>query len=292
MTAPTPLAAGLFTDTALASATLHRRKKPGTWAAAVLAVLISLAIIRSMAMNPGFGWDVVARYFFAPQVLAGLLTTLLLTAGSMAAALVMGVIVAVSVNSANIVLSNLAKLYVWVFRAVPLLVQIIFCYNLAALYPTLGIGLPFVGTLVEVDTNTAITSLGAAFIALSLNEAAYMAEIVRSGLNSVDHGQREAASVLGMSRWNTFGRIIMPQAMRVIIPPAGNETIGMLKYTSLVSVIALPELLYSTQLISSQTYEVIPMLLVATGWYLIVTTVLMLIQNRIERTFSKSVVGQ
>lgn len=292
MTSHAPLTGHPFTDAELVNAKLHRRARPGTWAAAVLAVLIGLAIIRSMAINPGFGWEVVATYFFSPQVLAGLLMTMLLTAGSMVAALLIGGIVAVCVNSSNIVLSSIAKLYVWIFRAVPLLVQIIFCYNLAALYPTLGIGLPFFGTLIEVDTNKAITSMGAAFIALSLNEAAYMAEIVRSGLNSVDHGQREAVRVLGMSPWKTFGRIILPQAMRVIIPPAGNETIGMLKYTSLVSVIALPELLYSTQIISSQNFEVIPMLLVATGWYLIVTTVLMLIQSRIERTFSRSVIGR
>ena len=279
----------VLTDEQLTTAALHGRRKPGTWVAAILVALIALAMIRSMALNPGFGWDVVAQYFFAPQVMAGLLTTILLTAGSMAAALIIGVIVAVSVSSRNIVLSSVAKLYVWIFRAVPLLVQIIFCYNLAALYPKLGFGLPFFGTVVEVDTNKVITSLGAAFIALSLNEAAYMAEIVRSGLNAVDNGQREAARVLGMSGWKTFSRIIMPQAMRVIIPPTGNEAIGMLKYTSLVSVIALPELLYSTQIISSQNFEVIPMLLVATAWYLIVTTVLMVIQSQIERKYSKSV---
>ena len=290
MTSPVAQTNTMFTDAELVNAALHRRRKPGTWVAAAVAVLLGLAVIRSMAINPGFGWDIVARYFFAPPVLSGLLTTLMLTAGSMVAALLIGVIVAVCVNSTNIVLSSIAKLYVWIFRAVPLLVQIIFCYNLAALYPKLGFDLPIIGPVFEFDTNKVITSLGAAFIALSLNEAAYMAEIVRSGLNSVDNGQREAARVLGMSSWKAFSRIIMPQAMRVIIPPAGNEAIGMLKYTSLVSVIALPELLYSTQIISSQNFEVIPMLLVATCWYLIVTTVLMAIQNRIEVKFSKSVV--
>ncbi len=126
-------------------------------------------------------------------------------------------------------------------------------------------------------------------IALSLNESAFAAEIVRSGLASVDKGQREAARVLGMSSWVTFRRIIMPQAMRVIIPPMGNDTISMLKYTSLVSVIALPELLYSTQLISSRTFEVIPMLIVASIWYFIVTTILMFVQSKIEIRFSRSV---
>lgn len=278
-----------FSDEDLSRASLHQRRKPWTWVAACICILLAVLVIRSMATNPGFGWGIVAEYLFAPQVLAGLVTTLMLTAVSMTAALILGVLLALSVGSGNIVLSNLAKLYIWFFRAVPLLVQVIFCYNLAALYPSLGLSLPFVGTVYQVDTNTIITSLGAAIIALSLNEAAFMAEIVRSGLNSVDVGQREAARTLGMSSRAAFIRIILPQAMRVIIPPTGNEAISMLKYTSLVSVIALPELLYSTQLISSQNFEVIPMLLVATIWYFVVTTILMMIQSRIERKFSKSV---
>jgi polar amino acid transport system permease protein len=279
-----------LTDEQLSTAELQPRRKTGTWVAAAIAALIALQIVYSMVTNPGFGWGVVGRYLFAPQVIAGLLTTLMLTAVSMTTAVVLGVVVAVCADSKNFVLSSIARFFVWIFRAVPLLVQIIFCYNLAALYPKLSLGLPFFSPFFEIKTNAVITSLGAAFIALSLNEAAYMAEIVRSGLGSVDHGQREAARVLGMSAWKTFSRIILPQAMRVIIPPTGNEAISMLKYTSLVSVIALPELLYSTQLISSQNFEVIPMLMVASIWYLIVTTVLMTIQSRIERRFSRSVV--
>jgi polar amino acid transport system permease protein len=271
----------VLTDEQLASAQLQPRRQPWTWVAAAAVALVLANALYSVVTNPGFGWPVVAEYFVSPQVMAGLFTTLMLTAISMTLALLLGILLAVAAASRNPVLSSVAKGYVWIFRAIPLLVQIIFWYNLAALYPKLGFGIPFLPPVVEVDTNSVITTL---------NEGAYMAEIVRSGLNSVDSGQREAARALGMSSWDSFRRIVMPQAMRVIIPPTGNETLSMLKYTSLVSVIALPDLLYSTQLISSRTFEVIPMLLVATLWYLIVSTILMVIQSGIERHFARSVV--
>lgn len=280
----------VLTDEQLASAQLLPRRQPWTWVAALAVALVLANALYSIFTNRGFGWPVVGEYFFAPQVMAGLFTTLMLTAISMTLALLLGIIVAVAAASRNPVLSSVAKGYIWIFRAIPLLVQIIFWYNLAALYPKLGFGIPFLPPIVEFDTNSVITAISAAIIAMSLNEGAYMAEIVRSGLNSVDSGQREAARALGMSSWDSFRRIVMPQAMRVIIPPTGNETLSMLKYTSLVSVIALPDLLYSTQLISSRNFEVIPMLLVASLWYLIVSTILMIIQSGIERHFAKSVV--
>ncbi|ALL68269.1 ABC-type amino acid transport system, permease component [Paraburkholderia caribensis MBA4] len=279
-----------LTDEQLASAELRSRREPWTVVAAVVVLILALQISWSLINNPRFGWRVIAAYLFAPQVLGGLLTTILLTVCAMAVATLFGVILALSLRSRNPVLVVLAKFFVWFFRAIPLLVQLIFWYNLAALYPRLALALPFGPSFFEVDTNKVITSLGAALIALSLNEGAYMAEIVRSGLSSVDHGQHEAARALGMSSWHTFSRITLPQAMRVIIPPTGNEAISMLKYSSVVSVIALPELLYSTQLISSQNFEVIPMLMVASVWYLVVTTLLMAVQSRIERRFSRSVV--
>jgi polar amino acid transport system permease protein len=280
----------VLTDEQLASAQLMPRRQPWTWVAAVAVALLLANALYSILTNRGFGWPVVGEYFFAPQVMAGLFTTLMLTAVSMTLALLLGIVVAVAAASRNPVLSSVARGYIWIFRAIPLLVQIIFWYNLAALYPKLGFGIPFLPPIVEFDTNSVITAVSAAIIAMSLNEGAYMAEIVRSGLNSVDSGQREAARALGMSSWDSFRRIVMPQAMRVIIPPTGNETLSMLKYTSLVSVIALPDLLYSTQLISSRNFEVIPMLLVASLWYLIVSTILMIIQSGIERHFAKSVV--
>ncbi len=280
----------VLTDEQLASAQLQPRKRPWTWVAAAVVVIVLAEALYSVVTNPGFGWPVVGDFFFSPQVIAGLFMTMMLTAVSMTLALLLGTVIAVAAASRNPVLSVVAKAYIWIFRAIPLLVQIIFWYNLAALYPRLSFGIPFMPPLAELDTNSVITAISAAIIAMSLNEGAYMAEIVRSGLNSVDSGQREAARALGMSSWDSFRRIVMPQAMRVIIPPTGNETLSMLKYTSLVSVIALPELLYSTQLISSRTFEVIPMLLVASLWYLIVSTILMMVQSGIERHFAKSVV--
>lgn len=279
-----------LSDAELASARLMPRRRPLTWAAAGILLIVLAEAAYSVVTNPGFGWLVVGEYLFSTQVLAGLVMTLTLTVVSMTLALLLGIVIAVSAASPNPVLSTAAQGYIWIFRAIPLLVQIIFWYNLAALYPKLGIGLPFLPSVVEFDTNTVITAMTAAIIAMSLNEAAYMAEIVRSGLNSVDNGQREASRALGISSWDSFMRIVMPQAMRVIIPPTGNETLSMLKYTSLVSVIALPELLYSTQLIASRTFEVIPMLLVASLWYLVVSTILMIVQAAIERRLARSVV--
>jgi polar amino acid transport system permease protein len=190
--------------------------------------------------------------------------------------------------SGNVVISTVANAYIWFFRGTPVLVQLLFWYNIAALYPKISIGLPFGGPqLAYLDANSLITPFAAATLGLGLNEAAYMAEIVRAGIISVSEGQTEAALALGMTRLQTMRRIVLPQAMRVIVPPTGNETISMLKTTSLVSVISLADLLYSSQIISSRTFQVIPLLIVASIWYLIVTTVLTMIQSRIERRYSR-----
>jgi polar amino acid transport system permease protein len=178
--------------------------------------------------------------------------------------------------------------YVWLFRGTPVLVQILFWSFISALYPRISFGVPFGGPeLLHGSANAVITPFVAAILALGLNEGAYMAEIVRAGIISVDEGQTEAAHALGMTRLQTMRRIVLPQAMRVIIPPTGNETISMLKTTSLVSVIAYSELLYSAQLIYSVNYRQIPLLLVASAWYLIMTTVLSIGQYYIERRYSR-----
>jgi polar amino acid transport system permease protein len=194
--------------------------------------------------------------------------------------------------SLNPLVSSASWLYIWFFRGTPVLVQILFWFNVAALYPSFSIGIPFGPQFAEVDLTTLITPFVAGMLALGLNEGAYMAEIVRAGIISVDEGQTEAAQSLGMGRLLTMRRIVLPQAMRVIIPPTGNETISMLKTTSLVSAIAVTDLLYTTQIIYARTYQTIPLLIVASIWYLIVTTVLSIGQYYLERHFGRGVSRQ
>jgi len=262
-------------------------RHPGRWLAAGLIVLFLAAVAKSMATNSRFQWSVVGDYFFTSRVLRGLLLTLELTATSMAIGIALGVLLAVMRLSPNPLVSGASWLYIWFFRGTPVLVQILFWFNIAALYPRIGIGLPFGPTVAHLNATSLITPFVAGMLALGLNEGAYMAEIVRAGIISVDEGQTEAAQALGMSRLLTMRRIVLPQAMRVIIPPTGNETISMLKTTSLVSVIAVTELTYTVQLIYSVNYETIPLLIVASIWYLIVTTVLSVGQHFLEQHFGR-----
>ncbi|WP_209647201.1 amino acid ABC transporter permease [Ensifer mexicanus] len=260
----------------------------GRWFAGALILLVLAAMVRSAVTNPRFQWQVVWDYLFDASILSGLYNTLWLTVVAMFIGVTLGTVVAVMRSSKNPVLSQSAAAYAWAFRGTPLLVQLIFWYNIAALYPVIEIGIPFGPTFASLDANTYITVYVAAALGLGLNEAAYMSEIVRSGLNAVHPGQREAAEALGMSSRRILVRIILPQAMRVIIPPTGNQLIGMLKTTSVVSVIALQELLYSAQLIYSTTFQTIPLLIVASLWYLLITTVLSIGQHYLERHFGRS----
>jgi polar amino acid transport system permease protein len=191
--------------------------------------------------------------------------------------------------SANPLVSSASWFYIWVFRGTPVLVQIIFWSFIAALYPVLDIGVPFGPAFIHADANALVTPFLAAILALGLNEGAYMSEIVRAGLLSVDEGQSEAAHALGMRPMQVMRRIVLPQAMRVIVPPTGNETISMLKTSSLVSVIAYTELLYSAQLIYSRTYQTIPLLIVVSLWYLAFTSLLSIGQYHLERRFGRGV---
>lgn len=260
----------------------------GRWFAAGLLAIILAGLITSMVTNPRFQWAVVAQYIFDPSILSGLVATIWLTVAAMFIGVVLGTAIALMRISNNAVLGSIASGYLWVFRGTPLLVQLIFWYNLSALYPQITIGFPFGPNLGSFDANQYITVYIAALLGLGLNEGAYMSEIVRSGLNSVPPGQREASEALGMSSFRIMTRIILPQAMRVIIPPTGNQLIGMLKTTSLVSVIALQELLYSAQLIYTANFQTIPLLIVASIWYLVLTTVLSIGQHFLERHFGKS----
>lgn len=261
-------------------------RHPGRWVAAAAVFVLLLATAYSLTTNPRFEWSVVGEYFFSVRILHGLLLTLELTVISMVIGVALGVLLAVMRLSQNPMVSKASWFYIWLFRGTPVLVQILFWFNITALYPNIGFG------SWSFDANNLITPFVAAILALGLNEGAYMAEIVRAGILSVDEGQSEAGAALGMSRLQIMRRVVLPQAMRVIVPPTGNEAISMLKTTSLVSVIAVSDLLYSAQLIYSVNYRTIPLLLVASIWYLIVTTLLSIGQFYIERHFGRSATRQ
>lgn len=241
-----------------------------------------------VANNENFGWPVVAQYFFDPTVIQGLYVSLGLTVVGMILGVIVGLVIAIMRMSSDRLASGFASLFIWFFRGTPLLVQLIFWYNMSTLFPQLSIAIPFGPTLASWDTNSVITPMTAAIVGLALNEAAYMAEIIRGGLISVDRGQAETAEAFGMTKARALWRIIIPQAMRSIVPPTGNQLISMIKATSLVSVIAMADLLYSVQSIYNRTFEIIPMLLVAVLWYLLITSVLNICQSYIEAYYGRS----
>jgi polar amino acid transport system permease protein len=262
-------------------------RHPGRWIATAVVVVIAVALIRSAVTNPRFEWDIVEHYFLSSDILHGLLVTIELTVISMVIGIVLGVVLAVMRLSPNPLVSGASWVYIWFFRGTPVLVQLLFWNFIGALYPHIAFGIPFGPEFFSFDANKLVTPFVAAILGLGLNEGAYMAEIVRAGILSVDEGQTDAAHALGMTRLQTMRRIVLPQAMRVIIPPTGNETISMLKTSSLVSVIAYKELLYTVQLVYAVNYKQIPLLMVATIWYLIVTTLLSIGQYYIERRFGR-----
>jgi len=262
-------------------------RRPGRWIAAAIVLVVAAALIRSAVTSSGFQWEVVGEYLFDHRILAGLVVTIELTVISMVIGIVLGVILAVMRLSPNPLLSRASWLYIFFFRGTPVLVQLLFWYNIAALYPKIGLGIPFGPAFVHPDANTLITAFRAGILGLGLNEGAYMAEIVRAGIISVDEGQTDAAQSLGMTRVQTLRRIVLPQAMRVIIPPTGNETISMLKTTSLASVITVTELLYAAQLIYSVNFKPIPLLITVSIWYLVCTSVLYVGQHYLERYYGR-----
>lgn len=259
----------------------------GRWTFWVVTLGVAAMVGWDMAHNKNFEWPVVGQWLTAPSVLRGLSVTIGLTVVSMILGVILGLLLAVARLSNNRLLSILASLYIWFFRGTPLLVQLVFWYNLSTLFPVIAIAVPFGPELAHWDTNAVITPLTAAIAGLALNEAAYMAEIIRGGLISVDPGQAETAKAFGMAPARALWRIIIPQAMRSIIPPTGNQLISMIKATSLVSVIAMGDLLYSVQAVYNRTFEVVPLLLVAVIWYLLMTSVLNVAQSAIERHYAR-----
>jgi polar amino acid transport system permease protein len=259
----------------------------GRWVAGAIVLVVAVALVNSAATNSRFQWSVVGHYLFDHRILEGLEKTLELTVISMAIGIVLGVLLAIMRLSPNRLVSGASWLYIWFFRGTPVLVQIFFWYYIAALYPMINLGIPFGPALVHINANTAITPFTAGILALGLNEGAYMSEIVRAGIISVEEGQADAARSLGMTRLQTMRRIVLPQAMRVIIPPTGNETISMLKTSSLVSTIAVAELLYSVDAIYSVNFKTIPLLIDASIWYLACTSVLYVGQYYLERYYGR-----
>lgn len=283
------LAANLSPQAALDEVIYVPARRYGQWAFIAFMLVVLGTVGWAVVSNPRMSWDVVGHYLFHPAILDGLVLTCWLTLVTTFLGLVIGIVLAIMRLSPNVLISGMSGVYVWFFRGTPLLVQLIILYNLASLFPTLSISIPFGPTLMSANTNTLITPYVAAILGLCLHEAAYMAEIVRGGLLSFDKGQRHAADALGMTGWQKFMHVVLPQVMPSIIPPIGNQLIGMLKMTSLVSVIALSDLLYSVQLIYSRNYQTIPLLLVACFWYLVATTMLSGAQRLVERRFGKGI---
>ncbi|WP_420102594.1 amino acid ABC transporter permease [Bosea sp. (in: a-proteobacteria)] len=253
----------------------------GRWAATVL--ILAVLVWLGLAFAKGdIAWPVVAQFFTAPAILSGLVNTLIMTVCAMTLGIVLGVVFAIMYMSPNPVLRGVALFYIWFFRGTPLLLQLLIWFNLALIFPTIGI--PGVMSWRTIDL---IGPFMATLLGLGMNQGAYTAEVVRGGILSVDTGQTEAAKAIGMTRLTTLRRIVLPQAMRVIIPPVGNEVISMVKLTSVASVIQYAEILRNAQTIYYANARVIELLIVAAGWYLLVVTVLQIGQYFLERHFSK-----
>ena len=267
--------------------------RPGRWlSAAVVAILAAMAI-NSLVTNPNFQWPVVGQWLFSNTIMTGVFYTLILTIISMTVGTILAITMAIMRQSPNPILRYVAWFYIWFFRGTPIYTQLIFWSLLPTLYPRLSLGIPFGPEFVSFETATVFTAFWMAIVGLSLNEGAYLAEIIRSGLNAVDKGQWEAATALGMKRGQILRRIILPQTMRVIIPPIGNETISMLKTTSLVAAIPFTlELTWAARDKGIQLFAPVPLLVAAAIWYLFITSVLMIGQMYLERYFGRGFDGQ
>ena len=257
------------------------------WVSALLMLAFAADAVFTMVTAPNLSWDVVGNYLFQRLIREGAVVTLELTVLAMAIGIGLGIVLAVMRISPNPVLVWASWFYIWFFRGTPVLVQIFFWYNLNLVLPHIGVGVPGFPFLWQTSTNELISPFIAATLGLGFNEAAYMAEIVRAGIISVEHGQTEAAQALGMNRLLVMRRIVLPQAMRVIVPPTGNETISMLKTSSLAFVAAVPELYERGQQIASFNFRVVELLIVISVWYLAMTSVLTFGQYYLERYFAR-----
>jgi polar amino acid transport system permease protein len=251
--------------------------------AAVVVVLLVAFWVQGLARNSRLQWTVVGHYLFDAQVLEGVKRTIIITVLSILIAVVLGALLANMRLSRSPVLRWASWLYIWFFRSIPLLVLLIIAYNFSLLYPRLGLGVPFGGEWFSFNTQNTVNPLTAAIVAFGLQQAAYTSEVFRAAIQSVPVGQREAASALGMTHARTLVRIVFPQALRVAVPPIANESINLLKSTSLVAFISVPDLLYSVQEIYSTTFQVMPLLVVASLWYMFIVSLMTIGQYFIEK---------
>ncbi|WP_436520295.1 amino acid ABC transporter permease [Actinoplanes sp. HUAS TT8] len=261
-------------------------RHPWRWAGTALVLILLAQFAHGLATNPGWDWSTFGGYFLEKSVMQALLLTIELTLAGAVLGFLGGIPLAAMRLSRNPVLSAVSWTYIWVFRSVPLIVQLLFWANLGYLYDKLQIGLPF-GPGWSFSTSSLVSSFGAALLGLALHEAAFAGEIIRSGLLSVDQGQHEAAAALGLPRGRQFFRIVLPQAMRAILPNAANLLVNLLKSTSIVYVLAIGELFYQVQVIYGRNGRVVPLLLVATVWYVILTALLSILQYYVERYFAR-----
>jgi polar amino acid transport system permease protein len=264
------------------------RRHLGRWVAVILILIIGVQAAHGVATNPNFHWGTYYEYIFSPFVIRGVGWTLLLTIVAMAVAIPLALALVMMRESGNPILTSAAWFWVWFFRGTPVYTQLAFWGLFAVLFPRISLSVPFGPELISIDSRWIVTPAVAAVIGLGFNESAYLAEIFRAGFRAIDRGQTEAAQALGMSQAKIWTRILIPQAMRTIIPPTGNETIGMLKMTSLV--LAVPftlDLMFATNAIANRTYLPVPLLLVAASWYLVITSVLMVGQHYLERYFGR-----
>jgi polar amino acid transport system permease protein len=263
---------------------IARRRHPGRWVAAVILIWLVALFVIAIVQNEKISYSTIGEYFFDYRILQGLLASILLTVVLMALAIILGTVIAVMRLSANPAARAFAWFYAWLFRGVPVLVQMIIWFNLAIIFERIVFGLPGTGIIfASWDTNELMTPFVAALLGLGLAEAAYVAEIVRGGLLGIDKGQSEAARALGMGRFQVFRHIVMPQTWRIIVPPIGSEFITMFKVTSLASVVGMTDLLGAAQIISATNYRILELLIVASIWYLALTTVLSVLQYFLER---------
>ncbi|MGW6912333.1 amino acid ABC transporter permease [Kitasatospora sp. NPDC054939] len=264
-----------------------RARYPWRWAAGLAAAVLVLQFAHGLATNPGWDWPTFRAFFATDTILKAVRLTLELTLYGTALGFLLGAVVAAMRLSRSAVLQTIAWAYVWAFRSIPLIVQLVFWFNLSYLYKHIGLGVPFGPVFVEFETMGVLGALGAAVIGLALHQAAYAAEVIRGGIVAVETGQLEAAAALGIPRWRQAWRIVLPQAMRGILPAAANEVISLFKSTSVVYVMALGELFYQVQVIYGRTGRVVPLLMVATVWYVVLTTVLSIGQYYVERYFAR-----